>query len=271
VLKFIPESKNMLTISHNPLVLTIAGFDPSSCAGILADIKTFEAHGVYGMAVCTANTWQTTSKFDKANWIQQDEIMGQLNLLLKENSFEYVKIGLIENLGVLSAVVDALFNNNNTVKIIWDPVGKPSSASTSGKPIEFYSGVDRELLEAICARLYLITPNLDEIQLLVPEGETEEAGRYLSRFCNVLIKGGHSDDGTSTDLLFVKSEVVRFETEKLKDLDKRGTGCVLSSAILSNLAKGKDLEKACLNAKNYIHTYLTSNRSKIGLHSYANQ
>src|SRR5580658_4553791 len=101
----------MNTLPESPIVLTIAGFDPSGCAGILADIKTFEAHGVYGMAVCTANTLQTASQFEKANWIQQDEIIGQLNLLLRENSFEYVKIGLIENLEILSAVVNALFNN----------------------------------------------------------------------------------------------------------------------------------------------------------------
>jgi hydroxymethylpyrimidine/phosphomethylpyrimidine kinase len=261
----------MFSLSHQPLVLTIAGFDPSGCAGILADIKTFEAHGVYGMAVCTANTWQTASKFEEANWIRQDEIIAQLSLLQKENSFEYVKIGLIENLEVLNEVVDALFNKNSEVKIIWDPVSNPSSSSSSGNPIKFYSGVNKELLEIICAKIYLITPNLDEVKLLAPGKETEEAGRYLSRFCNVLIKGGHRDDNTSTDVLFTQNEIVRFKTEKLKDFDKRGTGCVLSAAILSHLAKGQDLASACQNAKNYINAYLTSNRSAIGLHSYANQ
>ena len=261
----------MFTVFHYPVVLTVAGLDPSGCAGILADIKTFEAHGVYGMAVCTANSRQSASKFEKPNWISADEITGQLALLQQERSFDYVKIGLVENMNVLKIIVEALFDDNNEVRIIWDPVAKASSATCDGEPYNFFTNVDQALLKSVCTKLYLVTPNFDEIKLLAPGQGVEEAGKYLSQFCHVLLKGGHSGDFHSTDVLFMQNEVYRFEAERLNGYYKRGTGCVLSAAIAANLARGFHLVKACEEAKNYVTAYLTSNRSQIGLHKYAHQ
>src|ERR1039458_918638 len=103
-----------------PTILTIAGFDPSGCAGILADIKTMEAHGVYGMAVCTANTIQNVNEFKNPGWLRPVEILDQFRFLQKEMRFEYVKIGLIENFLVLNSVIDELIASCPEVKIIWD-------------------------------------------------------------------------------------------------------------------------------------------------------
>jgi hydroxymethylpyrimidine/phosphomethylpyrimidine kinase len=254
----------MIALPDSPIVLTIAGLDPSGCAGLLADIKTFEANGVYGMAVCTANTEQNVDSFKKPNWIKKEEIISQLNLLQQEVKFEFVKIGLIESLELLEAIIDELIVKNPEVKIIWDPVGKASAQFV------FHDSFEKKRLEGICTKLYLITPNLDEVAILAPDMEIEEAGKHLSRFCNVLIKGGHSTGTHSTDTLFTESGVHYFEGDKLQEYSKRGTGCVLSSAIAANVAKGENLIAACANAKQYIHSYLSSNHSLIGTHSYEN-
>jgi hydroxymethylpyrimidine/phosphomethylpyrimidine kinase len=254
----------MNALPDSPIVLTIAGLDPSGCAGILADIKTFEANGVYGMAICTANTEQSVSSFKKPNWISKEEIISQLNLLRQEVSFEFVKIGLVESLELLNTIVAELIKGNPNVKIIWDPICKASAQFV------FHETFERKRLEGICAKLYLITPNLNEVAILTPGMKTEEAGKYLSRFCNVLVKGGHSATAYSTDTLFTESGVHYFEGDKLNGYSKRGTGCVLSSAILANLTKGENLIEACASAKRYIHSYLTSSHSLVGTHSYEN-
>jgi hydroxymethylpyrimidine/phosphomethylpyrimidine kinase len=255
----------MHTLPNIPIVLTIAGFDPSGCAGILADVKTFEANGAYGMAACTANTEQNVAAFNKANWIKKDDILGQLNLLQQEVNFEFVKIGLIENFDVLNSVIDELVKQNSNVKIIWDPVCKASAG------FGFHTEIQKQVLEKICAKLYLITPNLDEQKILTRELSVEDAGKYLSQFCNVLIKGGHSTTAQSNDILFTETGIHHFEAVKLDGYSKRGTGCVLSSAILAHLAQHETLTEACAHAKNYIHHYLTGNHSLIGTHSYADQ
>ena len=252
----------MQVLPDSPIVLTIAGFDPSGCAGLLADIKTFEANGVHGMAVCTANTEQNVTAFRKAYWMNKEEMIGQLNLLQQEVKFEFVKIGLIESFEVLQTLVDELLRNNFAVKIIWDPVCKASAQFV------FHTAIEKSLLESICSKLFLVTPNLEEQAILMPGRDVEDAGKYLSQFCNALIKGGHSAGNRSTDILFTKTGTHYFEAKRLEGDSKRGTGCVLSSAIVANLAKGEDLVEGCANAKNYIHHYLTSNQSLVGSHSY---
>lgn len=245
-----------------PTVLTIAGLDPSGCAGILADIKTFEAHHVSAMAVCTANTIQNVTEFNKPNWIPAIDILAQLNLLQKESKFDFVKIGLIENFRLLNTIINELLNHNPGIKIIWDPIYKASAQ------YKFHTGIDQLELKIICSKLFLITPNLDEIKLLVPETSPADAGKYLSQFCSVLVKGGHSEGASATDTLYSSDSIHQLESKKLTDFSKRGTGCVLSAAILSNLANSKDLFTACVEAKKYITNYLTSSNSLVGHHFY---
>ncbi len=255
----------MQILPDRPIVLTIAGFDPSGCAGLLADIKTFEANGVHGMAVCTANTIQNVNAFKKANWVDREEITRQLSLLQEEVNFDFVKIGLVESFELMQLLVDMLIARTPGVKIVWDPVCSASAGFT------FHTRIGTELLEKICSKLFLITPNLIEQEILTPGRDTDDAGMYLSQFCNVLIKGGHGATEQSTDILYTKTSTYHLETTRIKGVEKRGTGCVLSSAIVANLAKGEDVRQACVNAKSYINHYLGSSRSLIGSHSYENQ
>src|ERR1700729_4382873 len=109
-------------MSLRPYVLSIAGFDPSGGAGILADIKTFEAQQTLGLGVCSALTYQTENTFEGVTWVNKDTIIKQLAPLLKAYSIDYVKIGLIENMEVLNSIIDYLLGKNPSMRIIWDPI-----------------------------------------------------------------------------------------------------------------------------------------------------
>src|SRR6478609_9522229 len=114
-------------MTENPLesevpnhLLSIAGFDPSGGAGILADIKTFEGNKVHGLGVCTSITYQNDKEFDGLNWLDKDQIKNQIDVLAKRFRFDWIKIGLIENLSMLNKLVDYLLHINPNAKIIWD-------------------------------------------------------------------------------------------------------------------------------------------------------
>lgn len=248
-----------------PIVLTIAGLDPSGCAGILADIKTFEANGAYGMAVCTANTEQNVKHFYKPNWIAEGEIIDQLRVLQEEVNFDFVKIGLVESFELLNDLVDLLLEKNSLAKIIWDPVCRASAN------YEFHDGADKELLEVICQKIYLVTPNIEEIKILMPGLAAKEAAKKLSEYCHVLLKDGHGHGEYSTDVLYSNNHVVQIERERHKNYAKRGTGCVLSAAITANMSRGYDLEDACRMAKDYVTGFITSGDTLIGFHKYGDR
>lgn len=249
---------------NNPTVLSIAGFDPSAGAGILADIKTFEAHQVYGFGVCSAITFQNEKKFENVEWIEVENIIKQIEVLFKRFKINWVKIGLIENVDVLKKIVEYLVMQNPDVRIIWDPILKASSGFV------FHKKIDGDKLIDVYRNLFLITPNMEEIGTLFPGMNEEEAGKYLSRYCALLLKGGHRTDGNPVDVLFYDHIQESFDSERI-DNDKHGTGCVLSSSILANLAKGMKLQNACEEAKKYINRFLESNSTLLGDHIYINE
>ncbi len=239
-------------------VLTIAGFDPCNGAGLTADVKTFEAQGVYGLSVCTAVTIQHESDFKGVEWVKQETILQQLAILKEKYIFQYIKIGLIENLSVMNAVVDDLINYNPNIKIIWDPILKASAG------FRFHGKFERELFTKVAKKCYLITPNQREwAQLFGPRIETDIA----TKFTNVLLKGGHARGELSTDTLFQKGEVTRFSNLRI-DGSKHGTGCVLSAGIVAQLATGNSLNSACEQAKKYVTKFIKSTENLLGKHHY---
>lgn len=242
-----------------PYLLTIAGFDPSGGAGILADIKTFENNKVFGQAVCTGNTFQNEKQFDGVSWVSLEEMKRQAAVLFKVRRFHWGKIGLIENLNVLLEMIRFIKENNQGISLVWDPIIKASAG------FEFHAEVDQALLREICKELYLVTPNMNEIKVLVPEKEPEAGASELSRYCNILLKGGHAEGNKAIDVLYENGNTYRFEGKKLETF-KHGTGCVLSSSILSNLSKGYDLPDACREGKEYVTDYLKSHESLLGYH-----
>jgi hydroxymethylpyrimidine/phosphomethylpyrimidine kinase len=241
--------------------LSIAGFDPSAGAGILADIKTFEFHKVEACGVCTAITFQNDIEFENAQWLSIDSIINQLKILNKRFHFPYIKIGLVENILVLEDLIDYLKNKNPAVKIIWDPILKSSSGFV------FHKTINAQKFEKILKNIYLITPNYHEITKLRLGNNPHESAKELNRFCNVLLKGGHSPDKElATDILFTDSREIPFPAKKLSHSEKHGSGCVLSSSITANLSKGLNLEDACREAKKYTLNFLKSDEGLLGKH-----
>jgi len=242
-----------------PFILTIAGFDPSGGAGLLADCKTFEQHKVYGQAVCTSITFQNENEFEGLRWVPAEEILQQIELLSRKRSFEWVKIGLIQNLEVLEIVIQLLLKINPACKIVWDPILKASVG------FEFHTVLDLSRLQTILRKITLVTPNQIEILSMSAAKESAEAAKQLASYCAVLLKGGHALSAKAIDQLFFQQEVFSIVNERVS-MDKHGTGCVLSAAILSNLANGMSLLEACTQAKDYISRYIQSHNSLLGFH-----
>jgi hydroxymethylpyrimidine/phosphomethylpyrimidine kinase len=240
-------------------VLSIAGFDPCGGAGILADIKAFELNKVQGLGVCTAITFQNDISFHSLKWMSLEDILKQTDVLFERFKINWVKIGLVEDILILKAIIAHLKKMNPEVKIIWDPIIKASAGFI------FHKEVNKADLEEICKEIYLITPNLEEIKFFYNDIPAQEAAEMLSEYTNVYLKGGHTPASMIRDILWEKKQKQVFVSDKLA-LDKRGTGCVLSAAILSGLAKGYSLQESCRQAKSYVTSYIKSNQGLLGYH-----
>jgi len=227
-------------------VLSIAGFDPSGGAGILADIKTFENNSVYGFGVCTALTYQNDKEF--------------ILVLFKRFKIDFIKIGLIENFTVLLALIKWIRSKNTDVRIIWDPILK----ATAG--FEFHAVKDQDILIEILKNIDLLSPNIPEMKLLYSFDDATKNALEISQYCLVYLKGGHTQNKIVTDILFLENEQIKFDSKKYKNNEKHGSGCVLSAAILANLATGKNIEDACNLAKKYTECFLLSNTTLLGYH-----
>ena len=236
-----------------PKILTIAGFDPSGGAGILADIKTIEANKCAAFAVCTANTVQNENEFVAPNWIAEEEVFAQLDVLLKEHQFSYVKIGLIPSLEFLKKLIAKL-----DAKIIWDPILSASSG--------FNFDHDLSELKEVLKGIYIVTPNWNEVKKLSGNEDAQKGARNLSAFTNVYLKGGHNPDVKGKDYFYFEQNIFPFNP-KIKVLyEKHGSGCVFSSALTANLAIGFPTIKACLRSKNYMNKFLNSTPTLLGTH-----
>ncbi len=243
-----------------PYALTIAGFDPSAGAGVLADVKTLEASGVYGLAACTALTVQNDVAFERVTWVTLAAIQDQIQCLLKRFPVRLVKIGLIESLPVLLELISWLKAANPAVQLVWDPVLK----ATAG--YEFHPQPDPVLLQAICQELTLLTPNQPEALRLCPAPDAQAAASRLATWCPVLLKGGHAAGAEATDTLLAHGERHAFAGPRLPHGEKHGSGCVLSAAILAQLALGQALPAACRAGKVYTMHVLASNATLLGYH-----
>jgi len=246
---------------NRPFVLTIAGFDPSAGAGVLADVKTFEQHQVYGLAIITGNTIQTETDFISIEWVTIELVLKSIKTLLEKYDIKAVKIGIVPSLVYLKKIVDAIVELSPATKIVWDTVLKSSTE------FDFLEVNDQMILIEILKKIDVITPNYNEILQLALKGiNAETDGIILSNYCAVLLKGGHNIEEIGVDYLYQKNEIFMLSPKNNKCYSKHGSGCVLSAAITANIALNQDLKLACSNAKIYIETYLLSNQTKLGYH-----
>lgn len=244
-------------------ILTIAGHDPSGGAGLTSDIKTFEAHGLYGLSVCTAITVQNDANFKDCVWIKPEVISAQIKTLFERFDIPIVKIGIIESWDVLLNILNLLESLNPDVKIVLDPIFKASAG------FDFHSNESQQLLDNIWENCFIITPNYDEIQSLYPDKSIETTLEHISGKTNIYLKGGHRTDKKGWDELYHSGiVVVNMPPNAETVFEKHGSGCVLSSALASNLALEMPLEDAAQQAKYYTEQFLNSNSSLLGYHNY---
>ncbi len=247
-------------MKNRPNILTIAGFDPSNGAGLTADIKTFEQLKCYGLAVCSANTIQNDITFAACLWTSLETIKSQIEVLFSRFTIDFVKIGIVENWDVLDELITLLLAKNPNIKIVVDPVLKSSSNFT-------FHNSNVELLDQILNKIYLLTPNYEEIKELYPHKTIEETIQHISSKTNLFLKGGHRSEAIGVDQLFTKNgERYSFQPEEHNISEKHGSGCVLSSAITSYLALEFPLAKACDKGKRYTENFLSSNKTLLGYH-----
>ncbi len=239
--------------------MSIAGYDPSGGAGLLADIKTFEQLKVQGLGVCTAMTVQTESQCLSLEWQPLETILSTIDVLMKNYHVETVKIGVVKDTEFLSEIIKTIKINNSEAKIVWDPVLKSTSE------FSFFDLNTISDLKNVLNQIDLITPNYNEYEVLKENHFFEN----LENSCSVLVKGGHREDKIGTDILIQNGKEISIEpNDNTSDFyPKHGSGCVLSSAIASHLAKAENLENACRKGKSYIEKFLTSNPTLLGFHS----
>ena len=239
--------------AERPYLLTVAGYDPCGGAGIIADIKTFEQLRVMGLSTCTAITTQTEDQCFGLNWVSLPDIMATLKILLEKYPVKTVKIGLVKNAEMLYEIITTIRNCGKDCFVIWDPVLKSSSE------FQFFDLNSLNQLMPSLKQIDLITPNLQEYQILMP---------YLEFSKNILVKGGHRTNKKGTDILISEGVEKELQPSEKNTFEKHGTGCVLSSAIAAYYALGNTLENSCKKAKIYIEDFMASHTSLLGFHNH---
>ena len=232
--------------------LTIAGSDSSGGAGIQADLKTMTANGVYAMSAITALTAQNTTGVTDILESTPHFLSEQLDAIFTDIFPDAVKIGMVSS-AELIAVIAAKLKAYKAENIVVDPV----MVATSGAKL-----LRSDAVEAMCRELLplaaVLTPNIPEAEILSGMTITDAAGmeaaaRLISEKygCAVLCKGGHKVNDAD-DLLWREGAGKWFHGKRIDNPNTHGTGCTLSSAIASNLAKGYDLDASVERAKAYI-------------------
>ena len=247
-------------------VLTIAGSDCSGGAGIQADLKSFSANGVYGASVITAITAQNTTGVYDVYPLPPSIVKSQLEAVFSDLDIQSVKIGMVSDIDIMNVIREVLMKYRPK-NIVLDPV----MVSTTGHTL-----LQQDQIDSLKSKLFslatIITPNISEAEVLLNRkiktfDDMKSASYELHKKynCYVLLKGGHFPikDGENVKSVDVLSNGEMFEMDWINTTSTHGTGCSLSSAIASNLAKGQSISKSIENAKKYVNKGI-ANSYKVG-------
>ena len=248
-----------------PVALTIAGFDPGSGAGITADLKTFSAHRVYGVACISALTVQSTQGVRAVEPLSGTLVRQTLDCLAEDVGLAGIKIGMLESSGIVTEVVSFLVGQSGKParnRIVLDPVLR----STSGTPLLDTNGI-QVMRDQLLNRIGWITPNIQELAILIGEdpGGRDQVPAQAAQLkdiagndeLNVVVTGG--DLNRPDDFLLTASgEQHWFAGEKITTNSTHGTGCAFSSALLCELISGPTAAEAVAAAKAYVTEALRS-------------
>jgi thiamine-phosphate pyrophosphorylase len=260
--------------ANRPYVLSLAGLDPSGGAGLLSDIKTLETHGTIGLGVCTAITAQTEDQFIQTHWISEEEILLQLEPLLDRYAIAGIKIGIIESSETLYNILRAIKEKVPSAYIVWDPVLKPSAnkkevflelSENEGPPPYFLKVF--EIVDCM-------TPNKEEwdvIQRWIGKTVQDISGT------SVYIKSDIVNQDVAIDTLWWRGNRHTLSNPIIK-YQKHGSGCVFSSSLIANVSldifrnesiswdEHAVLRNSSNKAGRYVHEYLKSSETLLGLH-----
>ena len=238
--------------------LTIAGSDSCGGAGIQADIKTMTMNGVYAMSAITALTAQNTTGVTAISEVTPDFLKQQIDAVFDDIRPDAVKIGMVSSCGLIEVIAESL-ENHRAENVVVDPV----MVATSGSRL-----IDEDAVTVLKTKLLplasVITPNIPEAEVLsgIKIKSTDDminAAKMIGETfgCAVLLKGGHSVNDAN-DLLYHNGTCKWFFGKRIDNPNTHGTGCTLSSAIASNLAKGFSLADSVQRAKCYISGALSA-------------
>lgn len=243
-------------------LLSIAGYDPTSGAGVLLDLKVFEHLGFQGMAILTSITSQNTDIVKKVFLLSPDFLRNQYQTLCDDISFSGIKVGMVGSQKNIQVIAEILSNNSNIPKVI-DPVFKSSSGTWL-----FDKEAISSYISKIKGKASLLTPNMEEAWMISgikvnALEDMKDAARQIYKLSKIpcLIKGGDISKG-KLDLLYDGKEFHHFKKEKIEK-KVHGTGCFFSSSLLAYLVKGNSLEKACFLATQLTHKAI-KNAAQIG-------
>jgi hydroxymethylpyrimidine/phosphomethylpyrimidine kinase len=232
------------------VVLTIAGSDSSGGAGIQADLKTFEAFGVFGTSVLTVLTAQNTTGVLDIYKIKPSFVQEQLRAIFMDFDVAAIKIGMLHSIEIIKVVKEFIKDLN--IPIVLDPV----CISKAGSPLLEVDAID--MLKELFEYALVITPNKYEAKVLF--GYDFESQSDFDNILNfktaVLVKNFISDSNKSCDYLFLNKQKKVFQTSYIETSNLHGTGCSFSSAIAANLALGYSLEKSIEKSKEFINLAL---------------
>jgi hydroxymethylpyrimidine/phosphomethylpyrimidine kinase len=235
------------------VALTIAGSDSSGGAGIQADLKTFQAHGVFGMSAVTAVTVQNTQKVYDIQEIHPKIVYDQITCLFEDIEIHAVKIGMVSSIELIRAIAKAL-KSVKPPAIVLDPV----MISKSGYPLLKQDAQDA-LVRYLFPLAQVVTPNIYEAQAITGDtihniDDMKIAAVDILKLGakRVVVKGGHLEKDQAIDILYDGREFNTLQSHRVDTKNTHGTGCTFSSAIAANIALGKPFFEAVTLAKRYI-------------------
>lgn len=233
-------------------VLSIAGSDCSGGAGIQADLKTFSAHGVFGMSVIVSVVAENTSRVIEIEDVSPGMIQKQIEAVFEDIGADAVKVGMLSTPACMHAVAERLqyYRPRN---VVIDPV----MYAKNGCPLMKPEAIDT-LIRAVIPLADVLTPNIPETEVIAGMkindiADMETAAEKIRKMgCkNVVVKGGHAK-GKALDVLFDGENMYHFEAERIMTKNTHGTGCTFSSAIAARLANGMAVREAVEGAKRYV-------------------
>lgn len=232
-------------------ILTIGTFDCTGGLGILADVKTFEQFKIQGFTIPTGYWFQRENTIETIDFINPDFIFQQLEQLLLQFNFEYIKIGLVQNFEILEKIITLINSKQIEAKIIWN--------FTQNQDLNY----QKELLEYCLSKTHIFIINENNLESFFQSNSKDV--QYIIKYCNLYIK---SKTDLEKDFLYWEDKKYPFKQKGKRKTMKNGLEDIFTAALCANLSKGYPILKSCLRAKTYLARVMESTTNELGFHKF---